>query len=269
LLQGIASPFQLADLRLGHFEMKLNVPDGGVNCEIPVAKTSSVPVAAPGEPMTFNVKVPSDTNAVKPFPCDLTHVTINDVLSVEKANDPAHPPKMNLVSGTGPKGEVGTVSADHQSIVFNNTGPWKPGAPPLVYTIQAVVASDSGAGIMKDEATAHATAAGCSGKNSILGSVIGLITGDATGVGNGVVEGTANFFGSNGTGLTGNIRGGGPVKIHGRGDLNGPKVGKLAVENRKLPATGLNDGPRMALAFCALLSTAALMRFRRRGTFGA
>jgi hypothetical protein len=264
LLQGVASPFQLADLRLGHFEMKVSVPTGGVNCEIPVAKTSSVPVANAGEAMTFNVKVPTSPNAVRPFPCDLANVTVTDVLSVEKATDPAHPPKMNILSGKGPKGEVGKVAADGQSIVFSNTGPWKPGTPALLYTIEAVVASDSGVGIMKDTATAVASAANCSGKNSILGSVIGLITGDATGVGNGLVEGSSNFFGSNGTGLTGNIRGGGPVKIRGNGNVAGPKVTR--VQDLKLPPTGLNDGPRLALAFVALLSTAVLIRARRRVT---
>lgn len=265
LLQGVASPFQAADLRLGHFEMKMNVPAGGVNCEIPVDKTSSVPVANSGEALTFKVKVPTSPNAVRPFPCDLSNVTVTDVMTVEKANDPAHPPKMNILSGIGPKGEVGTVAADKQSITFTNTGPWTPGSPSLIYTIKAVVADDSGAGIMKDTATATATASGCTGKKSILGSVIGLITGDLTGVGNGTVEGSSNFFGSQGSGLTGNIRGGGPVKVTGKDILAGPKVGKLAVENRQLPATGLNDGPRMALALCALLSTAAMIRLRRRG----
>jgi len=133
-----------------------------------------------------------------------------------------------------------------------------------VYTIKAIVASDSGPGIMKDEATAVASAANCSGKNSILGNVIGLITGDATGVGNGTLQGTGNFFGGNGSGLTGNIRGGGPVKIRGNDTLSGPKVVRVA--DLKLPPTGLNDGPRLALAFVALLSTAVLIRARRRIT---
>jgi hypothetical protein len=96
----------------------------------------------------------------------------------------------------------------------------------------------------------------------VLGSVIGLITGDATGVGNGLVEGTANLFGRNGTGLTGNIRGGGPVKVTGKGRVNGPKVARVL--GLKLPPTGLNDGPRLALAFGALMSTAVLVRLRRR-----
>src|SRR5439155_24605611 len=129
---GIAPPFQAADIRLGHFEMKLNVPAGGVNCEIPVDKTSSVPVANTGQDLNFLVKVPSDPKAVEPFPCDLTNVKVVDVLSVDKADVAAKPPKMNILSGTGPHGEVGTVAANKQSITFDNIGNWKPGDPSLV-----------------------------------------------------------------------------------------------------------------------------------------
>jgi len=258
LAAGLADGFEAADLRLGHFETKIQVPAGGVPCEIPIAKTSSVPIAAPGQQLTFLVKVPSDPNAVKPFPCDLANVKVTDVLSVEKANDASHPPKMNLVSGTGPKGQVGTVSADKQSISFSNVGSWKPGAPPLLITIKAIVPADSGLGVMKDEATALATAANCKASNSVLGSVINAIQGVVTG---GNVTGGGTFFGSNGTGLTGNIRGGGPVSLKGTGELNGPKLGGVLPE--KLPPTGLNDKARLALAFGSLLAMLMLIRLRR------
>ena len=125
-----------------------------MNCEIPIAKTASVPIAEPGQDMTFTVKVPADTAAVMPFPCDLTNVKVTDVLSVEKADNPSNPPKMNFVSGTGPNGEVGTVSADKQTITFANLGTWKPGDPPLIVTIKAECSRGNGTGIMKDEATA-------------------------------------------------------------------------------------------------------------------
>ncbi|MGH2795753.1 MAG: hypothetical protein ACRDKG_15780, partial [Actinomycetota bacterium] len=158
---GLAEGFEVADLRVGHFETDIRVPQGGVNCEIPIAKTSSVPVANTGQQFTFQVKIPSSPAAVIPFPCDLTNVTVTDVLSVEEAPNPAKPPKMNLLSGTGPKGEVGKVSADKQSITFGSLGSWKPGQNPIVVTIKAVVDAASGNGIVKDEATAFATAANC------------------------------------------------------------------------------------------------------------
>jgi hypothetical protein len=256
---GLADGFEAADLRVGHFETKVEVPAGGVNCEIPIAKTSSVPVAGTGQQLTFQVRVPSSTQAVVPFPCELANVKITDLLSVEKADTPSNPPKMNLISGTGPKGEVGKVSADKQSITFANIGSWKPGAEPLLVTIKAEVPSDSGTGIMKDEATALASAANCKASNSVLGSIIDRITGTVTGgvSGGGGVEG--GFFGTQFTGLTGNIRGGGPVKLTGEGLLNGPKVGKLVV----LAATGVIDTRVLAVVAIALVMVG--IRLRRLG----
>jgi hypothetical protein len=257
---GLTEGLELADLRVGHSEMKIQVPAGGVNCEIPIAKTSSVPIAEPGQQLTFQVKVPSTTQAVIPFPCELVNVKITDELSVEEANDPSNPPELDLVSGTGPKGEVGKVSADKQSITFDNIGSWKPGAPPLIVTIKAVVPDGAGTGIMKDEATALASAANCKASNSVLGSVIDAIVGNVTGGvgGGGGVEG--GFFGEQFTGLTGNIRGGGPVSLTGRNVLNGPKVGKLQV----LAETGPDDTNLLAVIGIVLLAVG--IRMRRSGT---
>jgi hypothetical protein len=256
-LLSAAAPLDLGDIRVGHFEMDLKVPSGGVNCEIPVAKTSSIPVATTGNDVTFQVKVPSDPAAVKPFPCDLTAVKVTDVTSVEKADNPSKPPKMNIISGTGPKGEVGTVSADKQSINFANIGNWKPGDAPLVITIKANVPANSGTGIIKDVATATATPANCSGKNSVLGNVIGLISGDITGVG-------ANFFGSNGVGLTGRITGSGPVSVSGTGTFGGP-----VALSQVLAVTGRNDGLFLLLGLGALVGTLGTIRLRRKASVGS
>ncbi len=248
------APLDLADIRVGHFEMDLRVPEGGVNCEIPVSKTTSHPVVNTGTPLSFDIKVPSDPNAVKPFPCDLTNVTLTDVLSVEKADTPSNPPRMNITSARGPKGEVGTVAPGGQSVSFTNIGNWKPGDPPLVVHIEATVPAGSGTGIMKDTATATATAANCKASNSVLANVIGLITGGGT------VQGLANFFGSNGVGLTGNIRGGGPVSIKGIGLLGDQRLQRAAV----LAVTGRNDTLYVGLALAAMASAFGLVRFRRR-----
>ena len=261
LLQGVASPFQLADVRLGHFEMDMKVPAGGVACEIPIAKTSSVPVAAGGEDITFTVKIPSDPKAVIPFPCDLTNVTVSDILAVEKADDPSKPPKMNIVSGVGPNGQKGTVSANKQSITFGNIGTWKPGAPSLVVTILAEVAPDSGSGIMRDTATATASAANCKASNSVIGDVIGLINGSF--IGN--LDGSTDFFGANGSGLTGNIRGGGKTGLTGKGVLKAPKVGPLKVAPSELPATGVGDSTRL-FGLGALVLALVLLRWRKVGS---
>jgi hypothetical protein len=254
----VLAPLDPADIRVGHFEMDLRVPDGGAECEIPVDK-SAVDVAKTGENITFTVKIPSDPKAVEPFPCDLTNVTVNDVVSVDKADTPSKPPKLNILSATGPHGEVGTVATNKQSVNFTNIGAWKPGDPPLIITIKANIPSDSGTGRMKDVATATASAANCSGKKSVLGNVIGLITGDATGVGNGSVTGTGNFFGSSFTGLTANIRGGGNISVTGK-DLFSNAVAAAQV----LAVTGRNDTLYLALALFAFASAFGVHRLRRR-----
>ena len=256
---GLAEGFEAVDLRVGHFETKVEVPSGGVNCEIPMLKTSSVPVAGTGQSLTFRVKVPTDPKAIIPFPCELSDVRISDELSVESAVVPSNPPKMNLVSGMGPKGQVGKVASDGQSIVFPNLGDWKATDPSMLVTIQGVVPSDSGVGVMKDEATATATATNCKASNSVLGSIIDRIVGTVTGdvSGGGGVEG--GFFGSQFTGLTGNIRGGGPVKLTGEGLLDGPKIGKLVV----LAATGVGNVQALAVVAIALVMVG--IRLRRLG----
>lgn len=259
LAAGLADGFEAADLRVGHFETDIRVPQGGVNCEIPIAKTSSVPVANTGQEFTFQVKIPSSAAAVIPFPCDLTNVKVTDVLSVEDAPNPAKPPKMNLLSGTGPQGQVGKVSADKQSITFDNLGSWKPGQNPIIVTIKAVVDEASGNGLVKDEATATATAANCKASNSVLGSIIDKITGNVSGGVGGVTGG--DFFGPNGTGLTGNIRGGGPVKLEGTGRLQGPKVAPIKVlPATELPSTGVGAELPVALGLLGLAIAAGTVR---------
>ncbi len=234
--------------------MKASVPAGGVNCEIPVAKTSSVPVANTGTSMVFTVKVPNDPALVAPFPCDIANVSLTDKLTKIDGN-----PKMNLDKITGPKGEVGTVAADKQSASVNTTDSWVNGQPSLVFTINASVPSNSGTGTMRDDATATATASNCKGSNSVLGAVIGLIQGTGI-IGPGGISG--DFFGANGVGLTANIRGGGPVAVKGTGILNGPPVARAAV----LAVTGRSDTIYLALALAALASAFGVTRLRRRVT---
>ena len=250
-------PTDIADARVGHFEMDLKVPDGGVNCQIPVSKTTDHQIANTGQSLGFDINVPSDPNAVKPFPCDLTNVQITDVLQVEQADNPSKPPKMNIVSAKGPHNEVGTVAKDGQSVSFANIGTWKPGDPPLVIHINATVPSDSGTGRMRDTATATATPANCSASKSILGDVLNLITG-------GTAQGLGTFLGSNGVGLLGGVKGDGPAQVKGFDLLAGQRVQKAAV----LAVTGRNDGIYLAIALMAMGSAFGLTRLRRRYSAG-
>jgi hypothetical protein len=256
LLSGASEGFQGADIRLGHFEMKANVPAGGINCELPVAKTSNVPVANTGTSQVFTVKVPNDPKLIEPFPCDITNVALTDKLSVIDGN-----PKMNIDKIVGPKGEVGTVAGDKQSASVNTTDSWTNGQPSLVFTVNASVPSNSGTGTMKDEATATATAANCKpGNSKILGNVIGLINGSGVVGPGGVIGG--DFFGINGVGLTAAIDGSGPAKVRGIGLLNGPPVARAHV----LAVTGRSDTIYLGFALAAMATAFGVLRLRRRVT---
>jgi hypothetical protein len=234
VLSGAAPGLQGADIRLGHFEMKASVPAGGVNCEIPVSKTSNIPVVNTGTTATFTVKVPNDPKLVAPFPCDMTNVSVTD--KVERVDGTA---KMNLDKITGPKGEVVNGSGDRQSITINTNDTWSNGQPSLIFTINASVPADSGAGTMKDTATASASVGNCKASNSVLGDVIGV----------------------NGANLVGpGIRGNGVIR--GSGILNGPPIAKAHV----LAVTGRNDTIYLGFALAALASAFGVVRLRRRLT---
>ncbi|MBA3654362.1 MAG: hypothetical protein H0W70_09235 [Actinobacteria bacterium] len=243
-----AAGVQAAELRVGHFESRINVPAGGVNCEIPISKTA-LP-ATVGQPVTFTVNIPVDKDALIPFPCDLTNIKLTDTVSVFKADTPSKPPRINLTGGTAPNGSKGVVSADKQSITFDNIGNYHPGDPPLVVTITGVIPDNSGTGTLKDDAVATASAGNC---KAVAGSVIEQLNGA-----NGTFAGS--FFGKDGAGLTANINGGGAVKVLGSTLLIGPQVGAASV----LAVTGRNDGLFLGLAFAALLSAAGITRLRRR-----
>ena len=97
----------------------LRVPAGGINCEIPVDKTCSVPIADTGSDVTFHDQGPDrhcTRQAVPVRPGTTSRSPTSS--SSRRPTTLQNPPRMNIISGTGPKGEVGTVSGDKQSITL-------------------------------------------------------------------------------------------------------------------------------------------------------
>lgn len=234
------------DLRFGHMEVSATVPAGGVNCEIPVSKTVTPNPVNVGGNLTFTVNVPVDKDALIPFPCQLTHIKLVDVVGIAQADDPAKPPRLTLTGGTAPNGSAGVVSADGQSITFADIGTYTPGDPPLVVTITGTVPASSGTGRLKDTVKATGTPSDCKATNSVVGGLIG---------------GTA-FFGSTGAGLTGAITGGGAASLTGDFTLGGPGVAKVLATPEQLPKTG---GTPWALAgLVALIVAGAMGALARR-----
>lgn len=236
---------QALDLRLGHFEMSIDVPTGGVNCEIPIDK-SGPPSIDIGTNGVFTVKVPIDAAALNPFPCKLTSITVTDVVAVETADTPSRPPVMNILSGTGPAGSTATVSADKKSITFTNVPNYTPGSPPLTFTITGQVPTTSGQGKIRNTATATAVPGDCQLQDALVGSLLG----------------GAAFFGSSGAGLTGRIEGASSNNVTGSDVVGG--IGITA--GRVLAVTGRNDGLYLGLALAALAAGFGAVRLRRRAT---
>jgi hypothetical protein len=235
---------QGVDLRFGHMEAKVKVPAGGINCEIPVSKTVTPNPASVGGNLTFTVNVPTDKDALIPFPCKLTHIRLVDVVGVEHADNPAKPPQLVLTGGTAPNGSKGVVSGN--TITFDDIGTYTPGDPPIVVTIEGTIPKTSGTGKLKDTVTATGTPSDCKASNSVVG---GLIGGNA-------------FFGSTASGLTGAITGGGTAKLTGDFTLNGPGIARVLATPEQLPKTG---GAPWALAgLAALLGAAGIGVLARR-----
>jgi hypothetical protein len=243
--------FTALDLRIGHFEGKIHVPAGGVNCEIPIQKKPDKDPATIGQPLTYTVTVPL-ADIMAPFPCELTNIKVTDTTGPDpddKTINKSNPPKFNISGGSvvGNANAKPSVSADKQSITFDNIGTWKPGDPPIQVKITGSVAG--GPGKIKDTATATATPGNCKAVDSVVGRVIGNVVGGSDLAG--------NFFGR--SGLTGSFTGQGPAKA-----LSGSGVQRTAA-GVPLVVTGGSTKPWMlAAAALAILGAAGVGYMRRR-----
>ncbi|MDQ3107678.1 MAG: hypothetical protein M3Q68_07735 [Actinomycetota bacterium] len=223
LLPGVttAAGVNALDLRLGHFEAKAVVPEGGINCQIPVTKSVSPNPAMAGSDITFTVTIPSSADALIPFPCELARLKVVDVTSVKSGT-----PKFTVVGGTGPSGQAGVV--DGNTITFADLGTYKPGDPPLKVTIIVRLAEDSGVGELEDTVTVTATPENCKAQANAVGRAIG------GGSGAGSLFGLA---GLTGTGLAG----GGGTNLTGTATLSGPDTvpaPAVVPVPKELPKTG-------------------------------
>jgi hypothetical protein len=240
LLQGVAPGVTALDLRLGHMEAKATVPAGGINCEIPAVKTVSPDPAQSGEDVTFTIFVPTDANALIPFPCELSAIKVVDTVSIESGA-----PRFTVIGGTGPTGQAGTVSGN--TITFPDIGGYKVGDPPLQVKVVVRLAKDSPGGRLKDEVALTATPINCLTRADAVGRVLG---GGA-------------FFGATGARLTGGaLTGGGSATdtLRGTANLSGPEVSQPA----ELPKTGPSTSAVAAFGAAGLGAVLLLRRTRGR-----
>lgn len=226
------------DLRLGHFETKAVVPEGGLNCQIPVTKTADPPLAQAGDNVTFTITIPSSADVLIPFPCDLSAIRVVDTTRVKSGT-----PRFRVVSGTGPTGQAGIVEGD--VVTFPDIGSYTPGQPPLQVKVVVQILADSGPGELEDTADVTATPANCKGQANAVGRAFGV--GDA---------GLVGLAGLTGSGLAG----GGGTSLTGTAVLAGPGI---AARPAELPRTG-GASPIAAVGFSALAALLAVRMIGRK-----
>lgn len=126
------------DLRVGHLEAAVAVPDGGVRCPVPVSKVVDHDPVDPGQEFTFTITVPDLPDALDGLACDLAHLSAVDVVSADPGVD------FTLLSTTG----GGVI--DGTTVTWPDLGDYHPGDPPLVVTLTGMMAPDSDAGAVSD-----------------------------------------------------------------------------------------------------------------------
>jgi hypothetical protein len=224
----------IAEVRIGHMEAKSVAPVGGVECPIPVSKTANPDPVNAGQDFTWTVTVPS-VPISDVLGCELTNLKATDTASVIDGTPSA------TITGASNGGVVGSANVSKGSngtVTWDNLGTYKPGDPPITFTISGHIAANSGAGVLQNVVNVTAT----------LGNCTGGAAGDQL-VGEGVaIEGTAALVGA---------------AVKGTATVAGPKVGGPAVAPARLAETG--EQPWIpAVGGGLLLGAMALWRGRRK-----
>lgn len=129
---------EASELRIGHMEAATTVPAGGLDCDLPVAKSSDKELVEPGDDFTYTIEV---TN---PYACTLRNVRVVDELTADDG-------VTWTVTGTDPQAD----ETSDTEIVWDDVGPIEPGGSAQVQ-VNVSVDDDSQAGFFHDVARATA-----------------------------------------------------------------------------------------------------------------
>ena len=108
-----------ADIRIGHMEVKTQVPAGGIDCGIPVTKSASPPGVTVNQSFVVTIKIDN------PFGCDLTAVKVVDDITT-RGDARFQVVDTNPNANTVPSGS----NLDSGTIVWNNIGSIPKGGMP-------------------------------------------------------------------------------------------------------------------------------------------
>jgi uncharacterized repeat protein (TIGR01451 family) len=128
-----------ADVRIGHMEAAVAVPEGGITCGIGMAKRADPESVRAGQSFTWTVTV------ANPHECTLTKVKVVDTITT------SNPGIKYTITGHSPTAS----STTPDSLTWDDIGPIGPGqSKELKITVK--VAEDSTAGLFTDTAAATA-----------------------------------------------------------------------------------------------------------------
>lgn len=152
LLNNLPDVGELADVRVGHMEVSAQVPDGGIECDIPVDKTANPTQIAQGGTSNIAFRVHN------PYDCPLENVVLTDEIRQETGD-----PKFRLVSSSRTPASTTLPTAPDQTTA---NVVWNLGTIPAGGSVDVtmVLEATSGGGELVDIARATGVLAACKGE---------------------------------------------------------------------------------------------------------
>ena len=147
------------DLGLGHMEAAVQVPAGGVRCNIPIAKSATPNPALAGQDVTWSITIPEPGAFSQFIACDLTNISAVDVHDVESGN-----PRFQLTGAS----HGGVVQGN--TVTWANLGTYRRGDPPIVVTVTGRILG--GSGVLRDTVNVQVSLTNCTG--GVEGTLAGL-----------------------------------------------------------------------------------------------
>jgi hypothetical protein len=184
-----AAGITVANVRVGHVESSVMLPNGPIACTVPVAKVASAPTVAAGNSFTWTILIPSSASALSDSTCDLVHIHATDKISINSGSP-------SFTIGAISKGGVYNTSTG--TITWPDLGSYHPGDAPIQLTVMVSIPANSPNGVLADTANVTAGLGNCTGgasgeataigavDNAIIGGSITLIAPSVTASGNGL-----------------------------------------------------------------------------------
>ena len=140
------------EVRLGHLAVRAAVPDGGVDCRLPVHKTVDRDPRGPGDEFRWTISVPSSAAALAGTACDLRDIRVLDTAL------PSARVRFRLVAASA-GGRI-----DGATVRWDQLPGYHPGDPPITLTIDGIVDLSSDAGSIANTVMVTATLEPCAGE---------------------------------------------------------------------------------------------------------